>query len=50
MACPAPQASFDSAALATVNGKYSMSKNANNVPVLTISNANQVANFKAVAK
>ena len=50
MACPAPQASFDSAALATVNGKYSMSKNANNVPVLTISNANQIANFKAVAK
>ena len=50
MACPAPQANFDTATLATVNGKYSMSKNANNMPVLTITNANQVANFKAVAK
>lgn len=50
MACPAPQASFDAATLATVNGKYSMSKNAKNMPVLTITNANQVANFKAVAK
>ena len=50
MACPEPQASFDTATLATVQGKYSISKNANNVPMLTITNANQVANFKAVSK
>lgn len=50
MACPEPQASFDTATLATVNGKYSINKNANNVPVLTIKNDKQVAYFKAVAK
>lgn len=50
MACPEPQASFDTATLATVQGKYSLSKSANNVPVLTITNASQVAKFKAVSK
>ncbi len=50
MACPEPQASFDTATLATVQGKYSLSKNANNLPVLTITNANQVAQFKAISK
>ena len=50
MACPEPQARFDNATLATVQGKYSLSKNANNVPVLTITNANQVAQFKAISK
>lgn len=50
MACPEPQASFDTATLATVDGKYSLGKNANNVPVLTITNDDQVAQFKAVAK
>ena len=50
MACPEPQASFDTATLATVQGKYSLSKNAKNVPVLTIKNDNQVAYFKAVSK
>lgn len=50
MACPEPQASFDTATLATVQGKYSLSKNANNVPMLTIENASQVAHFKAVSK
>lgn len=50
MACPEPQASFDTATLATVNGKYTLNKNANNVPILTITNSNQVAHFKAVAK
>ena len=50
MACPEPQASFDKAALATVQGKYSLSKNAKNVPILTIKNDNQVAYFKAVTK
>lgn len=50
MACPEPQASFDTATLATVQGKYNLSKNANNAPMLTISNANQVAQFKAVNK
>ena len=50
MACPEPQASFDTATLATVQGKYSIHNNANNVPVLTIKNDNQVAYFKAVAK
>lgn len=50
MACPEPQASFDTATLATVQGKYSLSKNANNTPILTITNANQVAHFKAVNK
>ena len=50
MACPEPQASFDTATMATVQGKYSLSTGANNVPMLTISNANQVAQFKAVNK
>lgn len=50
MACPEPQASFDTATLATVNGKYTLNNNANNVPILTITNANQVAHFKAIAK
>ena len=50
MACPEPQASFDTATLATVQGKYSISKNANNTPILTITNSNQVAHFKAVSK
>ncbi|MEN2752359.1 MULTISPECIES: META domain-containing protein [Psychrobacter] len=50
MACPEPQASFDTATLATVQGKYSINNNANNVPILTIRNANQVAHFKAIAK
>ncbi|WP_300407254.1 META domain-containing protein [uncultured Psychrobacter sp.] len=49
-ACPEPQASFDTATMATVQGKYSLNKNANNVPILTIRNDNQVAHFKAVAK
>jgi len=50
MACPEPQASFDTAALATVQGKYSLSKNANNLPILTIKSDSQVAHFKAVSK
>lgn len=50
MACPEPQASFDTATLATVQGKYSISTNVNNTPILTIKNSNQVAHFKAVAK
>ena len=50
MACPEPQASFDKAAVDTVKGKYSISRSANNSPVLTITNAYQVASFKAIAK
>lgn len=50
IACPEPQASFDTATMATVQGKYSLSKSANNVPMLTITNASQVAHFKAVSK
>ena len=50
MACPEPQASFDTATLATVQGQYSLSKTANNLPVLTITNPNQIASFKAVSK
>ena len=50
MACPEPQASFDTATMVTVQGKYSISKGANNVPMLTITNASQVAQFKAVSK
>lgn len=50
MACPEPQASFDTATMATVQGKYDISKNANNIPVLTIRNNNQVAHFKGIAK
>ena len=50
MACPQPLASFDTAAAATVQGKYSISKSANNSPVLTITNAYQVASFKAITK
>lgn len=48
--CPEPLASFDTAAAATIQGKYSLSKNSNNIPMLTITNANQVAHFKAIAK
>ena len=50
MACPEPQASFDTATLAIVQGKYSLSKNVDNRPILTIKNDSQVAYFKAVAK
>lgn len=50
MACPEPQASFDTATMATVQGKYSLSKSPNNILMLTITNANQVAQFKAVNK
>lgn len=50
MACPEPQASFDTATMATVQGKYSINNNASNVPVLTIRNDKQVAYFKAVSK
>ena len=50
MACPEPQASFDKAAVDTVKVKYSISKSANNSPVLTITNPYQVASFKAIAK
>ena len=50
MACPEPQASFDKAAVDTVKGKYSISKSTNNLFVLTITNAYQVASFKAIAK
>jgi heat shock protein HslJ len=50
MACPEPQASFDTATMATVQGKYSLSNGANNVSMLTIENASQVAHFKAVSK
>ena len=50
MACPEPQASFDTATMATVQGKYSLSKSPNNIPMLTITNANQVAQFKAINK
>ena len=50
MACPEPQASFDTATLATVQGKYSLTKSGNKLPVLTITNANQVAQFKAISK
>lgn len=50
MACPEPQASFDTATMATVQGKYSISKNANKTPILTIQNDKQVAHFKAVSK
>ena len=48
--CPEPLASFDTAAAATVQGKYSISKSGNNSPILTITNASQVASFKAIAK
>ncbi len=50
MACPEPQASFDTATMATVQGKYSINNNANNVPILSIRNDNKVAHFKAVSK
>ncbi|WP_169391873.1 MULTISPECIES: META domain-containing protein [Psychrobacter] len=50
MACPEPQASFDAAVSAMAQGKFSLSKDASNLPVLTITNANQVAHFKAISK
>lgn len=48
--CPEPLASFDTAAAATVQGKYSLRKDDNKPPVLTITNTNQVAKFKAISK
>ncbi|WP_201588050.1 META domain-containing protein [Psychrobacter jeotgali] len=48
--CPEPEASFDTATVATIQGKYSLGQNANNTPILTIKNDNQVAHFKGVAK
>lgn len=50
MACPEPLEKFDRAAAATVQGKYSFGKNGDNMPVLTITNDNQVSHFKAVPK
>ena len=50
MACPEPQASFDTATMATVQGKYSINENANKTPILTITNDKQVAHFKAISK
>lgn len=50
MACPEPQANFDAATLTTVQGNYSLNKNASNAPVLTIRNDSQIAYFKAIAK
>lgn len=50
MACPEPQASFDTATMAVVQGKYSVSQQAQQAPVLTIQGADSVAHFKAVKK
>ena len=50
IACPESQVSFDTTIVATVQGKYSISKGANKSPVLTITNANQVDQFKAISK
>lgn len=50
MQCPEPQASFDTATMAAVQGKYSLGKTSKNVPVLTITNASQVSHFQAVNK
>lgn len=49
-ACPTAEAKFDSAAVASVIGKYTLSKAGNNNPVLVVTNDNQVAHFKAVTK
>lgn len=49
-ACPEAEANFDKATMATVQGKYSISKRTNQTPMLTIKNANQVAHFKGIAK
>ncbi|MDO5769369.1 MAG: META domain-containing protein [Psychrobacter sp.] len=48
MMCAQPEQNFDDAALAIVQGKYSITKEANQAPMLTIQNANTVAQFKAV--
>lgn len=50
MMCPEPQAKFDEAAMQIVQGKYSITKQADQVPMLTIQNANTVAQFKAITK
>lgn len=50
MACPDEEAKFDSAAVASVVGKYTLSAGDNNTPMLVVTNDNQVAHFKAVAK
>lgn len=50
MACPDAEAKFDAATVETVMGKYALSEDANKAPMLVITNDNQVAHFKAVAK
>lgn len=50
MACPTPQANFDTAASATIDGAYRISTNANKVPILTITGTDRIAHFKAIAK
>ena len=50
MACPDAEAKFDAAAVASVVGKYTLSQGANKTPMLVVTNNNQVAHFKAVAK
>lgn len=50
MACPDEEAKFDSAAVASVVGKYTLSTGDDKTPMLVVTNDNQVAHFKAVAK
>ena len=50
MSCPEPEAKFDSATMAIVQGKYSVSQQGQQAPVLTIQGKDTVAHFKAVKK
>ncbi|PNK60871.1 META domain-containing protein [Psychrobacter sp. FDAARGOS_221] len=50
MACPDPEAQFDAAAMKAVVGKYTLSQSTNKVPMLVITNDNQVSHFQAVPK
>ncbi|WP_019674043.1 META domain-containing protein [Psychrobacter lutiphocae] len=50
MACPEPEAQFDAAAMKAVMGQYTLSQSSNKVPMLVITNDNQVSHFQAVPK
>lgn len=50
MACPDAEAKFDSAAVASVMGKYTLSQSNNNAPMLIVTNDKQVSHFRAVGK
>lgn len=50
IACPDEEAKFDTAAVASIVGKYTLSRANDKTPMLVITNNNQVAHFQAVEK